>query len=131
MRRSITKRLGRRPPTRWRGCRLRGGWYWWPSWGWTLGSGSVGGGSGNLTCDTNLTGPNDNAQGVTLAASTGDTFGFDALTTGGSGPASIDISVGGTQVVSVAYLDRYNGKPFSFTQAGVAHTGAFTATVNF
>jgi hypothetical protein len=90
-----------------------------------------GGGSGNVTYDTNLTGPNDNAQGVTLAASAGDLFKFDALTTGGSAPANMDINVGGAQVASVAYLDRYNGKAFSFTHAGVAHTGAFAATVNF
>ncbi|MDJ0367319.1 hypothetical protein QMK33_19395 [Hymenobacter sp. H14-R3] len=95
------------------------------------GSGSVGGGSGNVAYNTNLTGPNDNAQGVTLAASAGDGFGFDALTTGGSAPANMDINVGGAQVASVAYLDRYNGKAFSFTHAGVAHTGAFAATVNF
>lgn len=89
------------------------------------------GGSGNVNFDTNLTGPNDNAQGVTLAASAGDVFKFNALTTGGSAPASMDISVGGVQVASVAYLDRYTGKAFSFTHAGVAHTGAFAATVNF
>lgn len=89
------------------------------------------GGSGNISYDTNLAGPNDNAQGVTLAASAGDAFGFDALTTGGSAPASMDISVGGAQVASVAYLDRYTGKAFSFTHAGVAHTGAFATTVNF
>lgn len=89
------------------------------------------GGSGNVNFDTNLTGPNDNAQGVTLAASAGDVFKFNALTTGGSAPASMDISVGGVQVASVAYLDRYTGQAFSFTHAGVAHTGAFAATVNF
>ncbi len=89
------------------------------------------GGSGNVSFDTNLTGPNDNAQGVTLAASAGDLFKFNALTTGGSAPASMDISVGGVQVASVAYLDRYTGKSFGFTHAGVAHTGAFAATVNF
>ena len=44
---------------------------------------SAGGGAGNVTYDTNLTGPNDNAQGVTLAASAGDLFKFDALTTYG------------------------------------------------
>jgi hypothetical protein len=91
----------------------------------------AGGGSGNINFDTNLTGPNDNAQGVTLAASAGDLFKFNALTTGGSAPASMDISVGGVQVASVAYLDRYTGKAFSFTHAGLAHTGAFAATVNF
>ncbi len=88
-------------------------------------------GGGNISYDTNLTGPNDNAQGVTLAASAGDLFKFDALTTGGSAPANMDISVGGAQVASVAYLDRYTSKAFSFTHAGVAHTGAFAATVNF
>jgi hypothetical protein len=92
---------------------------------------STGGGSGNVVYNTNLTGPNDNAQGVTLAASAGDTFGFDALTTGGSAPSSMDILIGGAQVASVAYLDRYLSKAFSFTHAGVAHTGAFAATVNF
>ena len=91
----------------------------------------TGGGSGNVVYNTNLTGPNDNAQGVTLAASAGDTFGFDALTTGGSAPSNMDILIGGAQVASVAYLDRYLGKAFSFTHAGVAHTGAFAATVNF
>ncbi len=90
-----------------------------------------GGGTGNVVYNTNLNGPNDNAQGVTLAASAGDAFGFDALTTGGSAPSSMDINVGGAQVASVAYLDRYAGKAFSFTHAGVAHTGAFAATVNF
>ncbi|WP_151087444.1 hypothetical protein [Hymenobacter baengnokdamensis] len=88
-------------------------------------------GGSNVNFDTNLTGPNDNAQGVTLAASTGDLFKFNALTTGGSAPASMDISVGGAQVASVAYLDRYTGKTFSFSHAGVTHTDAFAATVNF
>ena len=92
---------------------------------------SAGGGSGSVSYDTNLTGPNDNAQGVTLAASAGDLFEFNALTTGGSAPASMDISVGGAQVASVTYLDRYTGQAFGFMHAGVAHMGAFAATVNF
>jgi hypothetical protein len=90
--------------------------------------GGTGGGS-NL--GTHLAGPNGSGAGVTLAASTGDDFSFDELTTGGSAPASMDINVSGTQVASVAYLDRYNGKPFSFTHAGKTYTGAFAAVVNF
>ncbi|MFD1469871.1 hypothetical protein ACFQ48_16705 [Hymenobacter caeli] len=95
--------------------------------------GGAGGGSGPLPAgyDTTLTGPNQDAQGVTLAASPGDTLGFHALAAGGSAPASMDILLGGAQAASVAYLDRYAGQPFSFTHAGVAHTGAFAATVNF
>jgi hypothetical protein len=80
---------------------------------------------------THLAGPNGSAAGVTLAASAGDDFSFDALTTGGSAPAAMDINVSGTQVASVAYLDRYNGKPFSFTHAGRTYSGAFAAVVNF
>jgi hypothetical protein len=92
----------------------------------------TGGGSGGGTnFGTHLAGPNGSGGGVTLAASAGDDFGFNELTTGGSAPASMDINVGGTQVASVAYLDRYTGQPFSFTHAGVTHTGAFAATVNF
>lgn len=68
---------------------------------------------------------------MTLATSAGDKLGFNALTTGGSAPASMDVNIGGTQAASVAYLDRYTGKPFSFTYEGVTHTGAFAATVNF
>lgn len=88
-------------------------------------------GGGNLTLDTTLNGPNGSAQGITLAASAGDVLKFNALTTGGSAPASMDINIGGAQVASVAYLDRYNGQPFSFTHAGVAHTGSFAAVVDF
>ncbi|WP_223653184.1 hypothetical protein [Hymenobacter psoromatis] len=91
----------------------------------------AGGGGAGTTYGTHLAGPNGSGAGVTLAASAGDGFDFDELTTGGSAPASMDINIGGTQVASVAYLDRYTGKPFSFTHAGVAHTGAFAATVNF
>jgi hypothetical protein len=80
---------------------------------------------------TTLTGPNDDEQGVTLAASAGDLFKFNALATGGSAPANMDVAIGGNQVASVAYLDRYNGKPFSFTHAGVTYTGAFANTVSF
>ncbi|MGI4822598.1 MAG: hypothetical protein ACRYFV_15420 [Janthinobacterium lividum] len=90
----------------------------------------TGGGSGG-NFDTHLAGPNGAGAGITLAASAGDDFGFNELTTGGSAPASMDINVGGTQVASVAYLDRYTGQPFSFAHAGVTHTGAFAATVNF
>ncbi|MFD1469400.1 hypothetical protein ACFQ48_14305 [Hymenobacter caeli] len=89
------------------------------------------GGGSATSYDTTLTGPNQDAQGVTLAASAGDTFGFNALATGGSAPASMDVSVGGAQVASVAYLDRYAGQAFTFTHNGAAHTGAFAATVNF
>ena len=80
---------------------------------------------------TTLTGPNESGSGVTLAAAAGDTLGFDSLSTGGSAPASMDVTVGGVQVASVAYLDRYTGRPFGFTTGGVAHTGAFAAAVNF
>lgn len=89
------------------------------------------GGGGSTNFGTHLAGPNGSGGGVTLAASAGDGFDFDELTTGGSAPASMDINVGGAQVASVAYLDRYTGKPFSFAHAGVTHTGAFAATVNF
>jgi hypothetical protein len=89
------------------------------------------GGGGSTSFGTHLAGPSGQGAGVTLAASAGDDLSFDELTTGTSGPASMDINVGGAQVASVAYLDRYNGKPFSFAHAGVTHTGAFTATVNF
>ena len=92
----------------------------------------TGGGSGGGTnFGTHLAGPNGAGGGVTLAASAGDDFGFNELTTGGSAPASMDINVGGTQVASVAYLDRYTGQPFSFAHAGVTHTEAFATTVNF
>ena len=83
------------------------------------------------TYGVTLTGPKQDAQGVTLAASAGDTLGFDALTTGGAAPFNMQVSVGGTQAGSVTFLDRYNGKPFTFTHAGVAHTGSFAAFVNF
>lgn len=81
--------------------------------------------------DQHLVGPNGSGAGITLAASAGDGFDFSELTTGGSAPASMDILVGGVQVASVAYLDRYLGKAFRFTHNGVAHTGSFAATVNF
>lgn len=90
-----------------------------------------GGGGTTPVLGTHLAGPNGQGGGITLAASAGDDFGFDTLTTGGSAPASMDINVGGTQVASVAYLDRYTGKPFSFTHAGKTYTGAFAAVVNF
>jgi len=86
---------------------------------------------GSTSYDQHLTGPNGSAVGVTLAASAGDSFDFNELASGGSAPANMDILVGGTQVASVAYLDRYSGQPFRFTHAGVAHTGSFAATVNF
>jgi hypothetical protein len=81
--------------------------------------------------DTTVAGPNGDAQGVTLAASAGDQFKFNALSSGSSAPANMDINVGGTQVASVAYLARYTGKGFSFTHAGVTRTGSFGPTVNF
>ena len=89
-----------------------------------------GGGSATVY-NTSLAGPNGSAQGITLAASAGDTLQFDALASGGSAPASMDVSVGGAQVASVAYLDRYNGKSFRLTHLGVAHSGTFAATVTF
>ncbi len=88
-------------------------------------------GGGSVTYTTHLVGPNGTGSGVTLAASAGDAFDFNELTSGSSAPASMDIYIGGVQVASVAYLDRYLGKPFSFTHASVAHTGAFAPTVNF
>ena len=94
-------------------------------------SASMSGGGSATVFNTTLTGPNGSAQGITLAASAGDTLQFDALASGGSAPASMDVSVGGAQVASVAYLDRYNGKAFRFTHLGVAHSGTFAATVNF
>lgn len=97
-----------------------------------LASGTGTGGTSSAgSYTTSLAGPSNEAQGVTLAASAGDTLRFNALTTGGSAPASMDINVGGQQVASVAYLDRYTGKPFSFTHAGVTRTGNFAPTVNF
>ena len=90
-----------------------------------------GGGGAATVYNTSLAGPNGSAQGITLAASAGDTLQFDALASGGSAPASMDVSVGGAQVASVAYLDRYNGKSFRLTHLGVAHSGTFAATVNF
>jgi len=93
-------------------------------------SGGTGGGT-TPKFGKHLAGPNGADAGITLAASTGDDFGFDELTTGTSAPASMDINVSGTQVASVAYLDRYNGKPFSFAHAGKTYTGAFAAVVNF
>ena len=81
-----------------------------------------------FTSSASLARTRENASEFGRAASAGD--GLYALTTGCSAPANMDINVGGAQVASVAYLDRYNGKPFSFTHAGAAHTGAFAATVN-
>jgi hypothetical protein len=81
--------------------------------------------------DVTLNGPDASDRGVTLAASAGDSLLFYALASGGSAPASMDIAIGGTQVASVAYLDRYLGAPFSFVHAGVTHNGTFAATVNF
>lgn len=94
----------------------------------------LGGGTGGVAAafNTTVAGPNGSAQGVTLAATAGDSFGFDALTTGTSGPASMDINVAGVQVASVAYLDRYNGRPFTYTKAGQpARTGVFGPLANF
>ena len=93
-----------------------------------LGSGTA---SPAARFDTTLAGPNGSAAGVTLAASAGDEFGFNGLASGTSAPANMDITVGGAQVASVAYLDRYTGRPFRFVSGGVAHTGAFAAVVNF
>ncbi|MBD2716743.1 hypothetical protein KBK19_16985 [Microvirga sp. STR05] len=81
--------------------------------------------------NTSLTGPDESASGVTLAASAGDVLRFNTLAEGGSAPSSMDVNVGGQQVASVAYLDRYNGKAFSFTTGGVTRTGSFAAVVNF
>ena len=81
--------------------------------------------------DVTLNGPDASDRGVTLAASAGDALLFYALGSGGSAPASMDISIGGVQVASVAYLDRYTGAPFSFVHNGVTRNGTFAATVNF
>lgn len=80
---------------------------------------------------TTLTGPNQDAAGVTLAASAGDTLSFNAQATGSSAPASMTIAVGGVQVASVAYLDRYAGSSLLFEHAGVSHQGSFGSAVNF
>ncbi|GAB2784601.1 hypothetical protein HNQ93_002463 [Hymenobacter luteus] len=90
-----------------------------------------GGGSVEALYDTALNGPNGEGAGVTLAASAGDVLRFNALPDGGSAPATMDVFVGGQQVASVACLDRYTGKLFSFTTGGVTHTGSFAAVVNF
>jgi len=89
------------------------------------------GGGTPVTYSVSINGPSNTAASTTLTASAGDKFEFDELTTGSSGPYTMDINVGGTQVGSVSTFDRYAGKPFRFTHAGVAHTGAFAATVNF
>lgn len=80
--------------------------------------------------DTPLNGPNQDAQGVTLAASAGDVLKFSALTAGGSAPASMRLSWGGAEIASVALLDRYVGKPFAFTHKEVTRSGVFAADVN-
>ncbi|TDN39262.1 hypothetical protein A8B98_18560 [Hymenobacter sp. UV11] len=90
----------------------------------------AGGGSAQ-SFGTNISGPSGTAAGTTLTASAGDRLSFNELTTGSSGPYNMTISVGGQQVASVDTYDRYAGRPFSFTHAGVAHTGAFAAVVNF
>lgn len=81
--------------------------------------------------DTTLNGPDASDRGVTLAASAGDALLFYALGSGGSAPASMDIAIGGVQVASVTYLDRYTGAPFSFIHNGVTRNGTFAAAVNF
>lgn len=93
----------------------------------------LGSGSGSVapSFSSTLAGPSGTSGGVTLTASAGDSFGFNALTTGSSTPASMVINVAGTQVATVDYLGRYAGAPFSYTKNGVIRTGAFAATVNF
>ncbi len=100
------------------------------------GGGTAGGGTGGSTTapvahDVTLNGPNATDRGVTLAASAGDSLLFYSLGSGGSAPASMDIAIGGAQVASVAYLDRYTGQPFSFLHNGVTRNGTFAAAVNF
>ena len=90
-----------------------------------------GGGAPAPSFGSTLAGPSGTSGGVTLTASAGDSFGFNALTTGSSTPASMVINVAGTQVATVDYLGRYAGAPFSYTKNGVTRTGAFAATVNF
>jgi hypothetical protein len=90
-----------------------------------------GGATAPVEHDVTLNGPDSSERGVTLAASAGDSLLFYSLGSGGSAPAAMDIFIGGAQVASVAYLDRYNAQPFSFIHAGVTHNGAFAATVNF
>ena len=80
--------------------------------------------------NTTLMGPNQEAQGVTLAASAGDALGFNALLTGGAAPASMTLSWGGAEIASVALLDRYVGQPFDFTHNGLTRSGVFGAEVN-
>ncbi len=92
---------------------------------------SSGGATVPVAHDVTLNGPDASDRGVTLAASAGDSLLFYALGSGGSAPASMDISIGGAQVASVAYLDRYTGAPFSFVHAGVTRNGTFAAAVNF
>ncbi|UOQ81015.1 hypothetical protein [Hymenobacter sp. 5414T-23] len=74
-----------------------------------------------------LIGPNDSAGGVTLAAQAGDDFGFNALSTGGSAPMSMDLYHNGQQVGSVAYLDRYNGQRFRFAGPLGTFSGTFAS----
>ncbi len=96
------------------------------------GGGSTGiGTTAPVAHDVTLNGPDASDRGVTLAASAGDALLFYSLGSGGSAPASMDIAIGGVQVASVAYLDRYTGQPFSFIHAGVTHNGTFAPTVNF
>lgn len=98
----------------------------------TTGGGTAGGGTtAPVAHDVTLNGPEASDRGVTLAASAGDSLLFYALGSGGSAPASMDIAIGGAQVASVAYLDRYTGLPFSFIHNGVTRNGTFAAAVNF
>ena len=102
----------------------------------TTGGGTAGGGTGGSTTvpvahDVTLNGPEASDRGVTLAASAGDSLLFYSLGSGGSAPASMDISIGGAQVASVAYLDRYTGQPFSFIHNGVTRNSKFASAVNF
>ena len=80
--------------------------------------------------DTTLRGPNQEAQGVTLAGLAGDTLGFDAQLAGDAAPASMTLSWGGQEVASVALLSRYVGRPFSYTHGGSKREGVFAVEVN-
>lgn len=98
----------------------------------TTGGGTAGGGTtAPVAHDVTLNGPDATDRGVTLAASAGDSLLFYSLGSGGSAPASMDIAIGGAQVASVAYLDRYTGQPFSFIHNGVTRNGTFAPAVNF
>ncbi len=98
----------------------------------TTGGGAAGGGTtAPVEHDVTLNGPEASERGVTLAASAGDALLFYSLGSGGSAAASMDIAIGGAQVASVAYLDRYTGQPFSFIHNGVTRNRTFAPAVNF